>query len=73
MWVDQVDYWQCIRWITNQIFIVRGQADYWPNIHLVYVGVMQITNWIFINWARWIGIEYSIVIMIRLGESELNI
>jgi hypothetical protein len=52
----------------------------------VYAGVRQITNWIFINWARWIGIEYSIVGMIgihglaylivgmtRLVGSELNI
>jgi hypothetical protein len=35
------------------------------NIHSVYAGVRQITNWILINWARWIGIEYSIVDQIR--------
>jgi hypothetical protein len=52
----------------------------------VYAGVRRITNWIFINWDRWIGIEYLMVRMIgirgseylivgmtRLVESELNI
>ena len=41
-----------------------------PNIHSVYAGVKRITNWIFINWARWIGIEYLIVGMIGLSRSE---
>jgi hypothetical protein len=50
--------------------VCRDPADYWPNIHLVYAGVRRITNWIFINWARWIGIEYLIVGMIRLSGPE---
>jgi hypothetical protein len=53
--------------------VCRGQVDDQLNIHSVYAGVRQITNWIFINWARWIGIEYSIVGMIRLGGLKLNI
>ena len=39
----------------------------------MYAGVRQITNWIFINWARWIGIEYLIVAMIILGRLEYSI
>jgi hypothetical protein len=34
------------------------------------------TSWIFINWARWIGIEYlivGIVGIVGLSRSELNI
>jgi hypothetical protein len=66
--------------------VCRDPADYQPNIHSVYAGVRRITNWIFINWDRWIGIEYLMVRMIgirgseylivgmtRLVESELNI
>ena len=42
--------------LTKYSFCVcRGQADY---------------HWIFINWARWIGIEYSIVGMIGIRGSE---
>jgi hypothetical protein len=47
--------------------VCRDPADYQPHIHLVYAGVRRITNWIFINWARWIGIEYLIVGMIGLS------
>ena len=46
--------------------VCRDPADYWPNIHLVYAGVRRITNWIFINWARWIRIEYLIVQIIAV-------
>jgi hypothetical protein len=53
--------------------VCRDPADYQPNIHSMYAGVRWITNWIFINWARWIGIEYLIVGMIGLSRSELNI
>jgi hypothetical protein len=60
--------------LTGYSFDVwMGQVDCQPNIHLVYAGVRWITNWIFIIWARWIGIEYSIVRMIGLGGSELHI
>ena len=61
----QVDYWPDIHSAYG-----IGQADFWPNIHLVYAGVRQITNWIFINWAGWIGIEYLIVGMIGLSGQE---
>ena len=50
--------------------VCRDPADYRPHIHLVYAGVRRITNWIFINWARWIGIEYLIVGMIGLSGPE---
>jgi len=53
--------------------VYRGQADCQPNIHSVSEWVRQITDLIFIDCARWIGIEYSIVGMIRLGGSELTI
>jgi hypothetical protein len=53
--------------------VCRDPVDYRPDIYLVYAGVRWITNWIFNNWARWIGIEYSIVGMIGLGGSEMNI
>jgi hypothetical protein len=39
----------------------------------VYAGVRWITNWIFINWARWIGIEYLIVGMIGICGLEYSI
>jgi len=39
----------------------------------MYAGVRWITNWIFINWARWIRIEYLIVGMIELSRSEYSI
>jgi hypothetical protein len=64
----------------------RGQADFQLNIQLVCAGIRwitdqifiwcmhkQITNWIFINCTRWIGIEYLVVGMIGLGRLELNI
>src|SRR6266436_408717 len=50
--------------------VYRDPAEYRLNIHLVYAGVRWITNWIFINWARWIRIEYLIVGMIRLSGLE---
>jgi hypothetical protein len=50
--------------------VCRDLADYQPHIYLVYAGVRRITNWIFINWARWIGIEYLIVGMIGLSGPE---
>jgi len=57
--------------LTEYLFnVCRDMVNYRPNIHLVYAGVRQITNWIFINWARWIGIEYLIVGMIGLNGSE---
>jgi hypothetical protein len=34
--------------------ICRDPADYQPNIHLVYAGVRQITNWIFNSRNNWI-------------------
>jgi hypothetical protein len=62
------------RLLTEYSFgVCRDQADYQPNIHSMYAGVRWITNWKFINWARWIGIEYLIVGMIGLSRSELNI
>jgi len=60
--------------LTEYSFSVcRDPADYQPNIHLVYAGVRQITNWIFINWARWIRIEYLIVGMIGICGLEYAI
>ena len=57
--------------LTEYLFSVcRDPVDYQPNIHLVYAGVRWISNWIFINWARWIGIEYLIVGMIGLSGLE---
>jgi hypothetical protein len=50
--------------------VCRDPADYQPNIHLVYAWVRRVTNWIFINWAGWIGIEYLIVGMIGIRGSE---
>ena len=61
----QADYWPDIHSAYG-----IGQVDFWPNIHLVYGGVRWITNWIFINWARWIRIEYLIVGMIGLSGPE---
>ena len=60
--------------LTEYLFgVCRDPVDFWLNIHLVHAGVRCITYWIFINWARWIGIEYLIVGKIRLSRSELNI
>jgi hypothetical protein len=66
--------------------VCRDLVDYQLNIHSMYAGVRQIINWIFIDWARWMGIEYLIVGMTGihaleyskvgmtgLGRSELNI
>ena len=66
--------------------VYRVQADCQLNIQLVCAGIRQITdqtfiwcmhrqitNWIFINCARWIGIEYLVFRMIGLGGSEWNI
>jgi hypothetical protein len=57
--------------LTEYLFgVCRTLLDYKLDIHLVYAGVRRITNWIFINWARWIGIEYLIVGMIGLSGFE---
>jgi hypothetical protein len=81
VWMVQADCWlniqlayAGIRQITDWIFgVCRDPVEYQPNIHSMYAGVRQITNCIFINQARWIGIEYLIVRMIRLSELKLNI
>ena len=75
------------RFLTEYSFSVyRVQVDDQLNIQLVCSGIRQITdqifiwcmhkqitNWIFINCTRWIGIEYLVVGMIGLGGLELNI
>jgi hypothetical protein len=66
--------------------VYRVQADDQLNIQLVCAGIrritdqifiwcmhQEITNWIFINCTRWIGIEYLVVGMMGLGRLELNI